>query len=424
VILAIAAFWYGFVPVIGAFFVRRDWRYFRQRFEELRLRPLLDYAAYRRGGEGEYRFIGGFESVTDGHTLWIKGAELTVPVALTGAQTYVLPIPPDSDSAAGAAGPSPGGKGASGRPAAGKAVHESFDPGKEAPQRIEWEQLTSLTEGARVFVGGDLVLMNNRLAFASTSEKPLMVIFYDGPDRSLTVRTIRTARQGNEYWNNWTPYAIALGAFCQLIVVLLYMQRPVFQLSVIAAFSAMLFPLYPLIPPGLVFTVIYRNLWWRGRVYRAYRDMVRLPLRYFSGKELRGVLPDGEEYAGVSYRTMGGDLRVKIENGEIPLLIPEKEAGKNPRWYVFGVPARAGSTAGAGNTAEPGSAGNAGNDAPPPLPTPPRDVFAPCAAVPGDPERLARVFNRKAYILEIVSWTLLLAGIALNAFCIAVIVFS
>ncbi|MDR1411238.1 MAG: hypothetical protein LBI91_03420 [Spirochaetaceae bacterium] len=410
-ILAFAAFWYGIVPIIGAFLVRRTWRYFRQRFEELRLRPLLDYSSYRHGGEGEYRFIGGFESVTDGHTLWIKGAELTVPVALTGAQTYVLPMPPDSDSGGTAAGLPPGGKGASPRSPAGKAVHESFDPGKEAPQRIKWGQLTSLTEGARVFVGGALVLTNDRLAFASTKEKPLMVIFYDGPDRSLTVRTIRAGRQGNEYWNSLTPYAFALGAFSQLIMVLVYMQRPVFQLSVIAAFAAMLLPLFPLIPPGLVFTVVYRNLWWRGRVYRAYRDMVRLPLRYFSGGGLQGVLPGGEEYIGIGYRTLGEELRVKIENGEIPLLIPEKEAGKNARWYVFGVPGRA------------GTGSDAGKDGDAPLPAPPLDVFAPCAAVPGDPEKLARVFNRKAYVLEIVSWTLLLAGIALNAFCIAIIVF-
>ncbi|MDR0452826.1 MAG: hypothetical protein LBH15_07260 [Treponema sp.] len=411
-ILSFAAFWYGIVPIIGAFLVRRTWRHFRRRFEELRLRPLLDYAAYRHGGEGEYRFIGGFESVTDGRTLWIKGAELTVPVALTGAQTYVLPMPPDSESGAGDTGLPFGGEGASLKPAAGKAVHESFDPGKETPQRIKWEQLTSLTEGARVFVGGALVLTDDRLTFASTREKPLMVIFYDGPDRSLTVRTIRAGRRGNEYWNSLTPYALALGVFCQLVMVLVYMQRPFFQLAVIAAFAAMFLPLFPLIPPGLVFTVIYRNLWWRGRVYRACRDMVRLPLRYFSGSELRGVLPGGEEYAGLGYRTLGGELRAKVESGEIPLLIPEKEAGKNARWYVFGVPGRAGT----------GDTPVGGKDVPPPLPSPPRDVFAPFAAVPGNPEKLARIFNRRAYILEIVSWALLLAGIGLNVFCIAVIV--
>jgi hypothetical protein len=420
VILAFAAFWYGLIPVIGAFFTRRAWRRFRHRFDELRLRPLLDYAAYRHGGGGEYRFIGGFESVTDGHTLWIRDAELTVPVALTGAQTYVLPMP--LESGAGQPGPSPDGKGVSGESSGKKAIHESFDPGKETPQRIKWGQLTALTEGAKVFVGGSLVFMHDRLGFASTRENPLMVIFYDGPDRSLAIQAIRAGRQGNEYWNSLTPYALALGVFSQLIMILFYIQRPVFQLTVIAAFAAMFIPLFPLIPPGLVFTVFYRRLWWRGRVYRAYRDMVRLPLRYFSGPELRGVLPGGEEYAGLSYQTLPEELRVKIENREIPLLIPESETGKNAHWYVFGVPGRAGT----GDTAKTEDAAKNGNTADgtgEALPAPPRDTFAPYVAVSGNPEKLAPLFNRKAYILEIVSWALLLAGIALNAFCIAILVF-
>jgi hypothetical protein len=313
-------------------------------------------------------------------------------------------MPPDPDSDGEFPDLFRSGKGASGKSQAGKAVHKNFDPGRETPRRIKWEHLTSLTEEARVFVGGALVVMDNRLTFASTREKPLMVIFYDGPDRSLAIRVIRAGRQGNEYWNALTPYALALGAFSQLIIIFTYIQRPVFQLSMITAFAAMLIPLFPWIPPGLVFTVIYRRLWWRGRVYRAYRDIVRLPLRYFSGTELRGVLPGGEEYAGVSCQTPGGELRAKIETGEIPLLIPEKEAGKNARWYVFGVPARA------------------NGDAAPDLPALPGDVFAPYAATPGNPETLARIFNRRAYLLEIASWTLLLAGIILNAFCIAAIV--
>jgi hypothetical protein len=407
VILAFAVFWYGVLPIIGAFSSRRSWRLFRQGFDDLRLRPLLDYAAYRRGSGGKYRFIGGFESVTDGHTLWIKNAELTIPVALNGAQTYVLPMPPDSPVSP--AGP---GKNPSGKSPVKTAIHESFDPGKETPQRIQWKQLTSLAEGAKVFVGGSLVFQDDRLTFASTRETPLMVIFYDGPDRSLAAHAIRAGRQGNEYWNHFTPYALALGAFSQVLMILTYIQRPLFQLTVIAAFAAMFIPLFPLIPPGMVFTVFYRRLWWRGRVYRAYRDLVRLPLCYFpewvpasfAGDRppehtLSSVLPGGERYTCVIYQTLPKEAGAKIESGEIPLLIPEKEAGKNTSWYIFGSQGREGT-----------------------LPTPPQDVFATYGAVPGNPEQLARIFTRKAYVLETISWVLLLAGIILNALCNAVIV--
>jgi hypothetical protein len=404
VILALAAFWYGLLPVIGAFSGRRAWRLFRQRFDELRLRPLLNYAAYRHGGGGEYRFIGGFESVTDGQTLWIRSTELTVPVALTGAQTYVLPMPPDPVAESDGRGFLQDRRNLSGKLVGRRAIHESFDPGKETPQRIQWEQLTALTEGAKVFVGGALVSQDDRLTFVSTKERPLMVIFYDGPDRSLAIRAIRAGRQSNEYWNSLTPYALVLGAFSQLIMILNYIQRPIFQLTVIAAFIAMFIPLFPLIPPGLVFTVFYRRLWWRGRVYRAYRDLARLPLRYFSaadsGDALRSALPGGEQYAGVAYQTLPEEVRAKIESGEIPVLIPEEEAGKHAHWYVFG-------------TVSDGEAA---------LPLPPHDVFATYGAVPGNPEKLARLFTRKAYVLETISWVLLLAGIALNAVCITVVV--
>jgi hypothetical protein len=404
VILAFAAFWYGLLPIIGAFSGRRAWRLFRQRFDELRLRPLLNYAAYRHGGSGEYRFTGGFESVTDGHTLWIRSAGLTVPVALTGAQTYVLPMPPDPVAESEGRDFPQDRRNFSGKSPVRMALDESFDPGKETPQRIQWEQLTSLTEGAKVFVGGALVPQDDRLTFVATKERPLMVIFYDGPDRFLTIRAIRAGRQGNEYWNFLTPYALAMGAFSQLIMILNYLQRPVFQLTVIVAFIAMFIPLFPLIPPGLVFTVFYRRVWWRGRVYRAYRDLVRLPLRYFPaprpGDALRGTLPGGEQYAGVVYQTLPEEVRAKIESGEIPVLIPEKEAGKSTPWYLFGTVRDGGAV----------------------LPLPPHDVFATYGAVPGNPERLARLFTRKAYVLETISWVLLLAGIALNAVCITVIV--
>jgi hypothetical protein len=405
VILALAAFWYGLVPVAGAFMVRRSWRRFRRRFDELRLRPLLDYAACRQGEEGRYqenlfsgnlfpgnsfRFIGGFESITDGHTLWIRSDKLTIPVSLAGALTYVLPMPEH---------PSRTQKGGVFPALKSSEIPEGFDPGKETPQRIKWDQLTALTEGAKVFVGGTLRAENDRLTFVSTRDNPLLVIFYDGPDRSLTARAIRAGRQGNEYWNRLTPYAFILGAFSQTLMVLGYIQRPAFQLTVMAAFVAMCIPLLTLIPPGFIFTVLYRRLWWQARVFRAYRDLVLLPLKYLPGKKKEAVLPDGERYGGVYYKILPPESRAKIETNEIPLLIPEKAAGRVKDWYIFG--------------AFPN-----GDDEV----TPPQDVFATYGAIPGDPGKLARNFTLKAYVLEVISWVLLLAGISLNAFFIGMII--
>jgi hypothetical protein len=64
-----AILWYGLLPMAGALLKRYKWYMFRKRFDELRLSPLLDYSRYSQVKETKaFRFVGGFESVTDGHT--------------------------------------------------------------------------------------------------------------------------------------------------------------------------------------------------------------------------------------------------------------------------------------------------------------------------------------------------------------------
>jgi hypothetical protein len=374
------AFWYGLVPVAGAFVNRHHWRLFRGRFDDLRLKPFLDYAAYRRGEGGLYRFIGGFESVTDGHTLWIRNDELTIPVSLTGAHTYVLPMP-EKDEPFGI-----------------------FDPGKETPARIVWDRVTALTEGAKVFVGGPLLFRNNRLTFVSERDNPLLVIFYDGPDRSLATRTIRAGRDGNEYWNFITPYAFIAGAFSLFLMALNFLQRPAFRLTALTAFIAVFIPLFPMIPPGFALTILYKRLWWQARVFRAYRDLARLPLKYLPSIQGQGRLPDGELYMGIYCESLSGEAKAAMENRTLPLLIPEKAAGKHRLWYIFGaVPENSGEKV-------------------PAIPGDPRDVFAARGIIPGDPQELARLLTRRAYILEVISWIVLLMGISLNIFFIGMII--
>jgi hypothetical protein len=379
--------------VAGAFVNRRRWRIFRRCFDNLRLKPLLDYAAYRRGQGGFYRFIGGFESVTDGHTLWIRNDELTIPVSLTGAHTYVLPMLEETW------------------------LTENFDPGKEKPARIYWNQVTSLAEGAKVFVGGLLLPRKDRLTFVSSRDNPLLVIFYDCPDRSFTARTIRAGRDGNEYWNIITPYAFVLGSFSQILIALNFLNRPAFRLTVLVALAAVFTPLFPMIPPGFLLTVLYRRLWWQARVLRAYRDLVRLPLKYLppafrlerQGRSpltnrLRSRLPDGERYGGNYYKNLPAELADAIEKGKMPLIIPEKAAGKHHSWSVFG--------------AIPEDDGDGENI----IPKKPGDIFATYGAIPGNPEQLARNFTFRAYMLEIISWIVLLAGISLNVFFVRMII--
>jgi hypothetical protein len=372
----LVVFWYGLVPVAGAFLSRRSWRNFRQFFNDLRLKPFLDYAAYQTTREegAFFRFIGGFES-TDGRTLWIRSAKLTVPVAISGAQTYLLPMP-------------------KGGTVPGVLYHD-----EDAPERIRWNRVSSLTEGARVFVGGQLKLLDNRMTFVSTKEKPLLVIFYDGPDRSLTNGVIRAGQYQNEYLNRITPYGLILGAFSLIVMAFSFLSRPAFSLTAITAFIALFIPLYPLLPPGMILTMLFRRLGRQAGVYRYCRELVRLPLGYFAPGEKTTRLPDGEPYGRVSCTAL------PPEEGAIPLLIPGERPRRGKPWYVFG------------------SLAGKGPPEPEKLPGEPRDLFAPWGAIPGEPEILAREYDLKARLLEIVSWLMLLAGLAVNIFFIGMVIF-
>jgi hypothetical protein len=390
VIVSLVLFWYALVPIIGAFISRRRWRVFRRRFDDLRLRPLLDYAACTSAG-GEFRFTGGFESATGDHILWIRSRDLTIPVDLRGAQTYVLPSPEQENS-------------------------RGFDPGEEAPERIRWGRISALAEGVKVFVGGALVFREGRPIFVSSAENPLLVIFYDGPDRRLTLRVIRAGRHKNEYFNPLTFYGLILGAFSLIVMAVSYIPRPGFRLTMITAFVALFTPLLPLIPPGLLFTMPYRRLWWRARIFRAYRDLARLPLRYFppweEGAPLPppGRLPDGSPYLVRHYDALPPEFYGK----GFPFILPAEVRQKKEGWYLFGSPPGAGPVSASGP--DPAAAAD-----PALLPGEPGDPFAVWGAVPGSPEKLARGFTLRAYTMEIIAWLILLFGIGVNIFFIGMI---
>jgi hypothetical protein len=392
-------FWCGLVPVVGAFVIRHSWRIFRRRFDDLRLRPLLDYAAYRRyASEGSpvfggnvFRFLGGIESLTDDHTLWVHNDTLTIPVSLSGAQSYILPVPEKT----------------------GKAVF--FDPGEEVPQRIRWDQVSTFTEGAKVFVGGILAQRGNRWSFVSTKEYPLLVIFYDGPAYTLANRIIRAGRHRNEYLNPITPYTFMFNAFFQILIAFSFLSRPAFRLTVITAVAAIFAPLLPLLPPGVLLSAVYRRLWWKAKIFRAYRDLAMLPLKYLDHRNryplpgtdipsrLRiGQLPGGEKYGFVHTNTLP-----QSKDGEtIPLLIPGHYARKKEGWMIFGA---------LPDTEQ--------SDGAPILPVRPGDPFGTYGALPGEPHTLARRFNSTAYALEIAGVLLLFIGISLNILFIGLIIY-
>jgi len=357
-------FWYGLIPIAGASYRRYKWSKFRRHFDELRLHPLLDYSQYRQIGKdgGIFRFTGGFESITDEHTLWVRDENLTIPILLENTQSWLLPMQEDE-----------------GVP--------------EAPERLKWNRLSTLTEGAKVFVGGLIKYKDNRLSFISTKENPLMVIFYDCTDTVLTDGIIRAGRTRNEYWNSITPVSLAVGAMSILYIAASFLNRPAFRLTVITAFIAIFVPILPMLPPGLLFTVLYRRLAWHARKYRSYRDLAKLPLRYLPPGQTSGILNTGEKYGYVQFD--------ELPDSGIPLLLPEYPTeAKKTKWYVFGIlDSVLDSAEGSGNLQ---------------IPSKSKDPFVSFGALPAEPHSLARRYSAAAYTTEFLAWVVLLAGVGIN----------
>ncbi|MCL2231257.1 MAG: hypothetical protein FWC01_09200 [Treponema sp.] len=245
----IVAFWYGIVPIAGGFFNRYRWRKFRNRFNDMRLSPLLDYSQYRKLDKegGIFRFSGSIESITDARTLWVRGDDLTIPVSLANTKCYLLP------------------------------VHQG-EGHPEAPEQIRWNRVSTLTEGSKVFIGGQLKTHDERLNFTSSKEHPLVVIFYNCPDSQLPSEIIKAARTKNEYWNTITPVSIATGALILLYIAASFLNRPAFRLTVITSLAAVFIPILPIFPPGFLLTSLYRRLTWIARKLRASYDLARYGL--------------------------------------------------------------------------------------------------------------------------------------------------
>jgi len=262
------AFWYGVIPIAGAFYNRHIWYLFKNRFNKLRLLPLLDYRQYRQIENDAkekttelYQFTGGVESITDGHTLWVKGSDLTISVSLE---------------------PLPNRKSEGFSQIKTKCFLLSKHEGTDIPdslEQISWDRISTLTEGAKVFIGGQIKSVNNRLIFCSTKEEPLMVIFYNCPYSELPGKIISAARPQNEYWNGLTPISLVIGALALIYIASSLLGRPAFRLTVIAALVAVFVPILHFFPPGFILTALYRRLSWNAGRLRAQWDIARFGLK-------------------------------------------------------------------------------------------------------------------------------------------------
>jgi hypothetical protein len=368
-VLTVALVFYVVIPGIGAFGVRRRWRRFRSRVTHASLLPPVTYASVRArdaeasGGGVNARFVGTLESIQGDHTVWVRGDQLTIAVDMGRADVYMV---------AGTEGEQP----------------------DSPPTRTTWSRVGSLPEGVKVLVSGRLDTTGQHPTIRAENGDPVLAVFFDGPSTTLVRRCVWSGRQVNEYWNSVTPGALAGGTFALIILAYLLLRQPLFIAHARIAIALAAVPILPLLPPGVAMFYLYRVAWRRGRILRAHRDVLRLPLRYFTADEQCTRLPDDELYCRES--VVLADLESGDRGGLVVIASPV--GPPPPSVVVFGHPAADGIEA-------------------------PRDGLCEWVAVRGDPERESDICQRRARRFEVGSGVILGAGMVIN-FLIVVILLA
>ena len=386
-IILVAVFFYAAIPGAGAFYVRSRWRRFRSRIIESSLFPPAEYHHLRTGSEGyvgNFRFFGDLEAIQGDDIVWLRDHGNTVSAEVNRVPVYWLP---SSSSAEG--------EGLEER-------NEETLP-DEMPVQVPWHRIFSLPEGTRMFVSGPLYSERGRGVFKSTKEVPLTLVIYDGTKESILRRAIWSGRQRNEYWNPFTPGSLTVGSFGLIIIAYILLRAPLLRLPALLSLAGSLFPLLPLLPPGLLFFFLYRIWWKRARLLRAERDMVQLPLRHFpgfSGKEpeLSARLPSGETLHMAKFSDRDAAIAA-LDGGKIRRATRLKVEPQEFRgYYLFG-----------GGSERVGSLSR------------PADPMAELVLIPGNPIELSALCSKRARIYEILATAAVSAAVLVNLYVVLVV---
>ncbi len=397
-ILALALLFYAAFPGIGAFRVRGRWRVFRQTIHEVSRYPTATPHAVGRERNafiGLFRFFGTLEAIQGEHRIWITNGRFSVAADLHNVHVYL--IPEDGGQDAG---------GASG--------------GEDTELRsVPWSRIFSLPEGTPVFVGGALFSEEGRGVFRGYGRARLLVVIHDCPRESIVESAIRGGRQRNEYMNPFTLPSVAIGSLTLILLAYSLLAVPEARILALVSLAAGLAPVCPFLPPAFPLYLAYRRFWKKARLMRVQRDIVRLPLRYFSpsmddgGTRRTTLLPDREPYIMIRATKTGA-----AEGGAGALVTPDGHAVVLPagiRQVAMNLPSRAmrrraptladgECVAFGGYTVESGTF----------VLSKPEDPMAELMLLNGDPEAISATSGRMASLYAIVSALFIILNTAIN----------
>lgn len=358
---------YILIPVLGAFWVRKQWRIFRKQLIQSSFSPMAEFAQFRdKTINKSHRFFGNLEAIGDDSRVWLGNGRISVSIEMKNLMVYILP---------------------------------DFESSDSPPLYIPWKDLHTLSEGTQFFVFGPIVLENGQGLFVSQPEQPLLVCIYEGTPEQFLRSAILTGRSRNEFWNFLTPISLAMGIACLVFLSFFSsvdgISKSVNQFLVTMA----LLPNTLFLPPGLLFFYLFLKAWSASKKERSLRDLSILPFRYFKespGKktdDMRATLPNGQTYIGLASSLVP---IIPFKKGSVPLVWGTSLPGEGA-WF-FGAleegPNRSRHLA------------------------PPRDPMADFVEVKGTPWQLYREHKKKARIGEFQAFFWFVLGALSNGFLI------
>jgi hypothetical protein len=397
-IVVVAAVFSLGIPGMGAFVVRAQWRDFRNRILAVSRWSTLDpHALARQRGPyaGTYRFFGTLEAIQGEDRIWLSNGSHTVGADLRGVSVYLLPA--------------------------------AAAPGSPAPdaelRALPWSRVYSLPQGTPMLVGGAVFNEAGRGVFRTRDKVRPLVVIYDCRREEIVEKAIRSGRQRNEYWNQFTVPSLITGAFSLLTLAYFLLGNPDQRVAALIALAAGLGPVAPFLPPGFALYFLYRRFWKRARLMRAQRDIVLLPLRFFGtsrdvggapgvgdGRPVRAVLlPDLDPYAMLRGTVVpppgggpGGSLllepgltvEIPLETKRIELTLPGRARRQQPGMaWIFGAYEERGDGLALRR---------------------PDDPMAELILIPGDPEEISRASSRAASRYALAAALVVAAGVLVN----------
>lgn len=267
IILLLALIFYVIIPGSGAFLVRKQWFEFRKKLTEASNSSTINFHSLRTGKEsgyrGLFRFMGKLEAIQGNHEIWLRNGNFTLSVDLENVKLYLIPAFSWSGEE--------------------NSIYEKNRETimDEVPRVLKWDRFFSLSQQTEMMIYGHLFIEQGKVVFKNCEKGDVFCLIYDGSEESLLRRSVWAGRHRNEFWNIFTPVSLIAGSFSIFFFIYYFFSVPGMETLSRLALSFSLIPFMPLFPPWVILFFLYRSFWKKGRFFRAERDLIKLPLRFF-----------------------------------------------------------------------------------------------------------------------------------------------